>query len=579
MAIQLGSAYGKVELDASGVQHGVSTATTSLMNLSSVGLQVAGVLKSVGNAMTIGLTLPILALGTASVKAASDLEETQNKVSVVFGDMSESVLKWAQDSATAFGMSKQQALEAAGTFGNLFTSMGLGKDKAAEMSTGLVELAADLASFNNLDPNVVLEKLRSGLVGEVEPLRTLNINLTMTAVKAKAVQMGLADANGEVSQAALLQARYALILEQTSNAQGDFARTSDGLANQTRILKAEFADAMATLGKNLLPIVLDGVKAINKMLEAFNNMPPFVQKGILILLGFLALMGPLISFSGSVIGVVSSLAGFIGTLSSLGISLGSIAAAAGAAGTAIVGLSASALTVILPLLLIIATIALVYLAFKNNFMGITTTAKQLWFIVKWGFAQMWADLKSGTAEALENLRGAWDAWVEQNKAKFAGWAGWIQTAWQNVLNFFARARDYIVQIFQRVDWSQVGKFVIIGIVNGLLGGIPALIAAGIKAASELMKAFDSKLAIHSPSGEFEKRGKYSWLGYLRGWGQNDPNAMAQAMANPILNQSSLSQQFNNFHFASGLTIRQAREMMEENNDRIFGRLAERLAGV
>jgi hypothetical protein len=579
MAIQLGSAYGKVELDASGVQRGVSTATTNLQNLSSVGLQVAGALKSVGNAMTIGLTLPILALGTASVKAASDLEETRNKVSVVFGDMSESVLKWAQDSATAFGMSKQQALEAAGTFGNLFTSMGLGKDKAAEMSTGLVELAADLASFNNLDPNVVLEKLRSGLVGEVEPLRTLGINLTMTAVKAKAVQMGLADANGEVSQAALLQARYALILEQTSNAQGDFARTSDGLANQTRILKAEFADAMATLGKNLLPIVLDGVKAINKMLEAFNNMPPFVQKGILILLGFLALMGPLISFAGSVIGVVSSLIGFIGILNELGISLGSITAAAGAAGTAIVGIAASALTVILPLLLIIATIALVYLAFKNNFMGITTTAKQLWFIVKWGFSQMWTDLKLGTAKALENLRGAWDAWVGQNKATFAGWAGWIQTAWQNVLNFFARARDYIVQIFQRVNWSQVGKFVIIGIVNGLLGGIPALIAAGIKAASELMKAFDSKLAIHSPSGEFEKRGKYSWLGYLRGWGQNDPNAMAQAMANPILNQSSSSQQFNNFHFASGLTIRQAREMMEENNDRIFARLARELENI
>lgn len=579
MAIQLGSAYGKVELDSSGVTRGVNSAISGLKNLASIGVQVGNTLRNVGAAMTVGLTLPILAIGKAAISAASDLEETRNKVGVVFGDMSADVLKWGDDAAKSFGMSKQQALEAAGTFGNLFTSMGLGQEKSADMSRGLVELAADLASFNNLDPSVVLEKLRSGLVGEVEPLRTLGINLTMTAVKAKAMEMGLADANGEVSQAALLQARYALILEQTKNAQGDFARTSDGLANSTRILKAEWKDALATLGENLLPIALDVTKALIKLLEIFNNMPPFVQKAILVLMGLIALAGPLIAFLGTVIGTISSIAGFIGTLSGLGISLGAIATAAGTAGTALVGFAASALTVILPLLLIIGTIVLVYLAFKNNFMGITTTAKQLWFIIKWGFAQMWEALKSGAAEALANLRVAWDSWVEQNKATFMGWATWIQTAWQNVLNFFARARDYIIQIFQRMNWSQIGRFVITGIVNGILMGIPALISAGVKAASELMKAFDNKLAIHSPSGEFEKRGKYSWLGYLRGWGQNDPSMMAGAMLNPVLNQSSSNQQNNVFHFASGLTIRQAREMMEENNDRIFGRLAERLAGI
>src|SRR3990172_9582882 len=201
MAIQLGSAYGKVELDASGVQRGVNTSVTSLQRLAVMGEKVGQALKAAGTMMTIGLTLPILAMGAASVKAASDLEETRNKVSVVFGEMSEDVLAWGEDSAQAFGQSKQQALEAARTFGNLFTSMGLGKDKSAEMSKGLVELAADLASFNNMDPTVVLEKLRSGLVGEVEPLRTLGVNLTMEATKAKAREMGLADMNGEEPQA------------------------------------------------------------------------------------------------------------------------------------------------------------------------------------------------------------------------------------------------------------------------------------------------------------------------------------------------------------------------------------------
>ena len=131
-------------------------------------------------------------------------------------------------------MSKQQAIDAAGTFGNLFTSMGMGQAASADMSTGIVQLAADLGSFNNIPIDVMLEKMRSGMVGEVEPLRAVGINLSAAAVKAKAIQMGLADANGEVSQAATLQARYAVMLEQSANAQGDFARTADGLANSSK---------------------------------------------------------------------------------------------------------------------------------------------------------------------------------------------------------------------------------------------------------------------------------------------------------------------------------------------------------
>ena len=165
MSIQLGSAYGKIVIDSSGVTVGVGNATKSLGSLTAIAGQVGGAMQSVGRAMTIGLTLPILAIGGASIKAASDLEETRNKVKVVFGDMSDDVLEWSKNSASAFGQSKQQALEAAGTFGNLFTSMGLAQGESADMSRGLVELAADLASFNNIDPAIVLEKLRSGLVG------------------------------------------------------------------------------------------------------------------------------------------------------------------------------------------------------------------------------------------------------------------------------------------------------------------------------------------------------------------------------------------------------------------------------
>lgn len=581
MAIQLGSAYGKVNLDVKGLVEGVKQGKLSLQSLAAAGQAMGQTLQNVGKTLALALTIPILAMGAASIKAASDFEETKNKATVVFGEMADAVVESSERSATALGISKKQYLDYASSIGAALTAGGMGINEATELSEQAVKHFADLASFHNTQVEEAALAWQSAIRGQFEPIQKYFPFITNQYLITYGTANGLIDANTReltANQRAIILNAIALD-EKLNPALNDFAETSGGLANQQRILKAQFQDALIMLGQNLLPIALELVQGLNKMLEAFNKMPPSVQKAIIILAGLLAALGPVLSILGTVISFISTIASFAGTLSGLGISLGSIAAAAGAAGTALVGFAASALTVILPLLLIIATIALVYLAFKNNFMGITTTAKQLWFIIKWGFAQMWTALKSGAAEALANLRVAWDSWVQQNKATFTGWATWIQTAWQNVLNFFAKARDYIVQVFQRMNWSQIGKFVILGIANGILMGIPALIAAGVKAASELMKAFDKKLDINSPSGEFEKRGKYSWLGYMRGWGQNDPNAMAKAMANPVLNQSSSSQQNNAFHFASGLTVRQAREMMEENNDRMFGRLSERLAGA
>lgn len=188
-----------------------------------------------------------------AIGAASDLEESTSKVQQVFGDQAGAIQDFASDAATSLGQSRQQALEAAGTFGNLFTSLGLTQDAAAGMSTDVVTLASDLASFNNLAPEEALDKLRAGLTGEMEPLKALGVAFGAADVEAKALAMGLGDANGEISEAAKVQARMALITEKTANAQGDFARTSDGLANRQRIANAQFEDAKAKIGNALLP--------------------------------------------------------------------------------------------------------------------------------------------------------------------------------------------------------------------------------------------------------------------------------------------------------------------------------------
>lgn len=201
-----------------------------------------------------------------SVAVASDVSESTSKVGVVFGQASSSVLKFAETSATSMGLSKGAALEAAGTFGNLFRAIGLTEQKSADMSVKLTGLAGDLASFNNTDPAQALEALRAGLIGSTEPLRQYGVNLNQAQIGAEAVRLGLAKSAAQLTPAAQAQAAYALILQQTSLAQGDFGRTSGGLANQTRIISAQFTDLKGNVGGALVPFVQLGAHAISGVL-------------------------------------------------------------------------------------------------------------------------------------------------------------------------------------------------------------------------------------------------------------------------------------------------------------------------
>ncbi len=273
----------------------------------------------VGGAMTAGITLPLIGMGAAAVNAASDYEESLNKVRVVFGDAAAQIEEFSKTAATNLGMSSQQALEAAGTYGNLFTAMGIGVDTSAEMSTELVQLAADLASFNNMDPTEVLDKLRSGLVGEVEPLRTLGVNLSQTAIAAKALELGLIDvAEGEKVNATELsagvkaQAAYAIILEQTATAQGDYARTADGLANSTRTARAMIREMAISLGQELLPFTLQAITFVKGLMTQFMALDPSTKRIILVVAALAAAAGPLLVALGAIVSAIGALISPIG---------------------------------------------------------------------------------------------------------------------------------------------------------------------------------------------------------------------------------------------------------------------------
>ncbi len=251
-------------------QHNVDVTGAKLKDVSKgLGIAVVGV----GAAAALGLH--------SVISAASDMNETVSKTAVVFGQQNDAVEKWSQNSATAIGLSQQAALEAAATFGNLFVSMKIASPTAADMSTKLVNLAGDLASFNNVDPAAALEALRSGLVGEVEPLRKFGVNLSEAGLKQEALKLGL-DATGPTLSANVkAQAAYALILEQTQTAQGDFVRTSSGLANSQRIAAAEFENTKAKIGQDILPAYNALLHAGMDVLNVFNGMPKPMQNAVL----------------------------------------------------------------------------------------------------------------------------------------------------------------------------------------------------------------------------------------------------------------------------------------------------------
>lgn len=204
--------------------------------------------RTVGNAIRAGLSY---ALG--SVQLASDLNETTTAVGQVFGDAADAIISFADTADRKLGQTKQQALLAAQTFGIFAKSAGLTGKPLSTFTTGLVTLAGDLASFYNTSPADAIEAISAGLRGESEPLRRYGVLLDDLTLRNEAFALGIYKGKGPLTQQQRILAAQAVILKQTGIAQGDFARTSDGLANQQRILQSSLEDTQTKLGTALLP--------------------------------------------------------------------------------------------------------------------------------------------------------------------------------------------------------------------------------------------------------------------------------------------------------------------------------------
>lgn len=249
----------------------------------SAGSRFGSVFKSAAKASLLGigaLGAGAFTIGKDAIDQASSLNESLNAVNVTYGKQSKLVKKLGRDSAESLGLSQNEFNGISVQFSK-FAKTVAGNDsrKAVGILDDLTTRGADFASVMDLEVNDALSLFQSGLAGETEPLRKYGIDLSAAAVEAFALSEGIAKGRGELTEAEKVQARYGLLMQGTNKAAGDFAETSDSLANRQRVLSARWDDAQAKLGRGLLPIVEDftgflldeGVPAVEKFGDWFNE--------------------------------------------------------------------------------------------------------------------------------------------------------------------------------------------------------------------------------------------------------------------------------------------------------------------
>ena len=244
-------------------------------------------LGGLGNAAKVGFSTLVTAgaaavgalgaAGGASVKLASDLTEVQNVVDVTFGKNknADTINAWAKNAASAFGLSELQAKKFNGTMGAMLKSMGLSDDAVLDMSTSMTGRAGDFASFYNLPIEEAFQKIRSGISGETEPLKELGINMSVANLEAYALSQGIDKSYDSMTQAEQATLRYNYLMSASADAQGDFARTNDNLANQLRIAQLEVQNLGGAIGMSLLPMAQEmlgvGIDMLGQLKQGFEQ--------------------------------------------------------------------------------------------------------------------------------------------------------------------------------------------------------------------------------------------------------------------------------------------------------------------
>ena len=507
---------GDTKLDSSGFSKGID-------KLGSVAKAGLGVLVKAGAAAVGALG----AAGVASVKLASDLTEVQNVVDVTFGKNADTINKWAKNAATSFGISELQAKKFNGTMGAMLKSMGLSDDAVLDMSTSMTGLAGDFASFYNLPIEEAFQKIRSGISGETEPLKELGINMSVANLEAYALSQGIDKSYDSMTQAEQAALRYNYLMSVSADAQGDFARTNDSLANQLRIAQLEVQNLGGAIGMSLLPMaqeMLDvGIDMLGQLKQGFEQggveglisaatnvvgqllngfvtaAPSLIDAGVqilMMLLNGIATLVPTLPQQSQTI--ITALANGIFTLLPTLIVLG----------TQILFSLIQGFVSALPSIVESGTNAVLTLGdtIVNNLPQILESGTQLLLSLIQGIASSLPRLTLMGFELIFKLSFA----IIQNLPQILDCG--VQILAELIAGFLSMMGDWITlgsdlvqdmwNTITETDWLSLGSNIISGIANGILNGAGAIVSAAQDAASRALNAAKNFLGIHSPSRVF-----------------------------------------------------------------------------
>ena len=305
MATEVGSIFVSLGLSTGDLEAGVDDAVSSLEDM---GRQM----RDIGSTLTRRLTLPLTAAGGAALKFASDAEEMQDKSEAVFQDLTGDIREWADTTADEINRSALQLEEYAVSLADTLVPMGFARDRAAEFSQTLTELAVDLASFNNIAEDRALQALQSGLVGNTRALRQFGVVINQSRLEQELMNEGMAESVQAATEQEKAMARLNLIMQDTQDAQGDAARTSDSFRNQLRGLRAEAEELAAEFGEVLIPVASDLLQTTRGLLEEFRGLDEGTRQVIAQVGALAAALGPVALVAGQATIALKGLAGVLG---------------------------------------------------------------------------------------------------------------------------------------------------------------------------------------------------------------------------------------------------------------------------
>ena len=300
MSTKVGSIHYDLDLDTKNFDKAASS-------ISDKAKQIGNTMQNIGKTMTVGFTLPIIAAMGVSIKKASDLSETINKVEVAFGSSADRIKAWGKTTIDNIGLAGSSAMESAALFGDMGTSMGLSQSNAADMSMSMTNLAGDLASFKNIGVDQATTALAGVFTGETESLKRLGVVMTQVQLEEFALAKGIKKKYTEMTQAEKVLLRYNFVMDKTKNAQGDFARTSQGTANQIRITQERFKELSEQIGAKLLPVANKLLTWLQQAIEWFQKLENSVQKKIFIFIALVAVLGPLLIVIGALVTAIAAI--------------------------------------------------------------------------------------------------------------------------------------------------------------------------------------------------------------------------------------------------------------------------------